>query len=46
MATDRNLLQMSRRVGERLLTARRRLATAESCTGGWIAKAITDVAGS
>ncbi len=46
MATDRDLLQMSRRVGERLLTARRRLATAESCTGGWIAKAITDVAGS
>ncbi|MEM8816934.1 MAG: nicotinamide-nucleotide amidohydrolase family protein [Pseudomonadota bacterium] len=31
----------------RLLTSQKRtLATAESCTGGWIAKAITDVAGS
>lgn len=31
----------------RSLTARgRTVATAESCTGGWIAKAITDVAGS
>ena len=25
---------------------RQRVATAESCTGGWIAKALTDVAGS
>jgi nicotinamide-nucleotide amidase len=25
---------------------RRRVATAESCTGGWISKAITDIAGS
>ena len=31
----------------RLLTAKQlTVATAESCTGGWIAKAITDVAGS
>ena len=30
-----------------LLTARNwRMATAESCTGGWIAKCCTDVAGS
>ena len=30
-----------------LLTARNwRMATAESCTGGWIAKSCTDVAGS
>jgi nicotinamide-nucleotide amidase len=33
-------------VGERLLAAGRRLATAESCTAGWIAKALTDVPGS
>jgi nicotinamide-nucleotide amidase len=28
------------------LAGRRRVATAESCTGGWIAKALTDIAGS
>jgi len=31
---------------ERLTAGKRTLAAAESCTGGWIAKAITDVAGS
>jgi nicotinamide-nucleotide amidase len=29
-----------------LLDGRRAVATAESCTGGWIAKALTDIAGS
>ncbi len=29
-----------------LVTAGKSVATAESCTGGWIAKAITDIAGS
>jgi nicotinamide-nucleotide amidase len=29
-----------------MLSSKRRLVTAESCTGGWIAKAMTDVAGS
>ena len=33
-------------VGARLLAAERRLVTAESCTGGWIAKLCTDIAGS
>lgn len=33
-------------VGEALLARRARLATAESCTGGWIAKVLTDIAGS
>lgn len=33
-------------VGEALLARGARLATAESCTGGWIAKVLTDVAGS
>src|SRR6202011_3669380 len=28
------------------LDSRRSVATAESCTGGWIAKALTDIAGS
>lgn len=31
---------------EALLAKGRTVATAESCTGGWIAKALTDVAGS
>jgi nicotinamide-nucleotide amidase len=43
---DSRLFELARRVGERLLAAGVRLATAESCTGGWIAKAMTDVAGS
>jgi nicotinamide-nucleotide amidase len=46
MPTDRQLLQLATRVGRRLLHARRRVATAESCTGGWVAKALTDVSGS
>jgi nicotinamide-nucleotide amidase len=37
------LLELAARVGYRLLAARCRLVTAESCTGGWIAKAVTDV---
>jgi nicotinamide-nucleotide amidase len=43
---DRALSALSRDVAERLLAARRRLVTAESCTGGWIAKLCTDIAGS
>src|SRR3954452_13200496 len=33
-------------VGSLLLASKRRLVTAESCTGGWIAKLCTDIAGS
>lgn len=33
-------------VVDELIAARRTVATAESCTGGWIAKALTDIAGS
>lgn len=33
-------------VGMHLLDAERRLVTAESCTGGWIGKVITDIPGS
>ncbi len=39
-------LTLSSRVGETLLARGWRLATAESCTGGAIATAITDIAGS
>jgi nicotinamide-nucleotide amidase len=44
--TDAELEQLAARVGRRLLGTQRVVATAESCTGGWIAKAFTDVAGS
>ena len=46
MTTDQVLLALSERLGQKLRSAGRRLATAESCTGGWVAKACTDVAGS
>lgn len=46
MIDDHELFALSERVGQKLLAAGRRLATAESCTGGWVAKACTDVAGS
>lgn len=44
--TDRELARLAARVGVRLLATRRCVVTAESCTGGWIAKALTDIAGS
>lgn len=46
MATDQELLELARRVGQRLLAVRSRLVTAESCTAGWISKAVTDIPGS
>jgi nicotinamide-nucleotide amidase len=46
MLSDSDLSQLASRVGTHLLASRRLLATAESCTGGWIGKALTDVAGS
>jgi nicotinamide-nucleotide amidase len=44
--SDASLARLATRVGRHLLALRRRVATAESCTGGWISKSITDVAGS
>ena len=44
--TDQELDALARRLGERLRRARDVLATAESCTGGWIAKTVTGMAGS
>ena len=44
--SDRALKILADRVGRQLLKQRRHVATAESCTGGWIAKAITDIPGS
>lgn len=43
---DAALAALTREVGVHLHRAARRLATAESCTGGWIAKLCTDIAGS
>ena len=40
------LRDLAVRVGAVLRERGRRLATAESCTGGWIAKVVTDIAGS
>ncbi len=37
---------LSVKLGQRLVEERLKLVTAESCTGGWVAKLITDVAGS
>jgi len=38
--------KVSRQVGKKLKAAQSMLVTAESCTGGWVAQAITSVAGS
>ena len=44
--TDSELMQLSEQVGLALKARGATMTTAESCTGGWIAKTITDVAGS
>lgn len=44
--TDHELDVLARRVGEALTARGLWLATAESCTGGWIAEAVTAIAGS
>lgn len=42
---DAALGEAAARLGQALLALQLRLALAESCTGGWIAKAITDIPG-
>jgi nicotinamide-nucleotide amidase len=44
--SDAEIEELVRRLGRALLARNLRVAAAESCTGGWIAKALTDVAGS
>ena len=46
MTTDTELQRLATKVGAHLLDHERRLVTAESCTGGWIGKVLTDVPGS
>ena len=46
MATDEELQRLAARVAELAIESGLTLTTAESCTGGWIAKCLTDIAGS
>ncbi len=43
---DADLYELAERAGQALRAAGWRIATVESCTAGWIAKALTDVPGS
>lgn len=43
--TEQALQLLSRQLGEILQKNNQMLATAESCTGGWLAKIITDIPG-
>ncbi|MGK3044778.1 nicotinamide-nucleotide amidohydrolase family protein, partial [Klebsiella michiganensis] len=44
--TDSELMQLSEQVGMALKARGATVTTAESCTGGWVAKTLTDIAGS
>jgi nicotinamide-nucleotide amidase len=44
--SDAALRALAERAGSVLLGRQRRVAVAESCTGGWVAKCLTDVPGS
>ena len=44
--SDDELQLMAEHLGASLRDTKQMLVTAESCTGGWIAKTVTDVAGS
>lgn len=44
--SDLELSRLAARLGRYLVRSGRTVSTAESCTGGWIAKALTDIAGS
>lgn len=46
MSIDAELQRLAVHAGVWLTDAEQRLVTAESCTGGWIAKTLTDIPGS
>ena len=43
---DKTLEDLAAQIVERMTASSQMLATAESCTGGWVSKLITDIAGS
>jgi nicotinamide-nucleotide amidase len=43
---DNELFELAERLGQSLKAKGYKIATAESCTGGWIAQALTEVPGS
>jgi len=43
--SDNQLQQLATRLGEQLRRNHDRVVTAESCSGGWVAKVLTDVIG-
>ena len=44
--SDQELTQLAEKLGDCLRQRNMKLATAESCTGGWLGKVLTDVRGS
>ncbi len=46
MTSDDDLFKLAVQVGHHLSNSRRQLVTAESCTGGWLGKVLTDIPGS
>jgi nicotinamide-nucleotide amidase len=46
MADHESIRKLSEALVSELTASGKAVATAESCTGGWVAKAITDIAGS
>ncbi|MDJ0910035.1 MAG: nicotinamide-nucleotide amidohydrolase family protein [Woeseiaceae bacterium] len=46
MSEPDSIRELSEKLVHQLVSDRKTVATAESCTGGWIAKSLTDVAGS
>lgn len=43
---ESELFELAEQLGRKLKSCEKKIATAESCTGGWIAQTITDVPGS
>jgi nicotinamide-nucleotide amidase len=43
---DNELFELAQQLGRLLKSKEKKIATAESCTGGWIAQTITEVSGS